>query len=260
MAGIADGILNDQELMASSVAILKVAKKELRSLMKGKLSQISKKSISSQSDVVSKAIQNFKPYHESKRIGIYLSMPGSEVQTDSIVRHALAAGKQVFVPYLYKIHSPPPDTPKSVMDMVNLLSLSDYETLERDNWGIPTIGAETVDEREHVLAKGSLGLDMILMPGVVFDVDPKTGFIRRLGHGKGFYDYFLHRYRESQGLQVKEPSNTPSSGVLLYGLALEEQYLNSDTEVSVPVGEHDSILHGLLVGNHQILEGARAEK
>lgn len=260
MAGVADGSLNDQEFMASSIAALKVAKKSLRSFMKGRLSEISKESISSQSDVVFKVIQNFKPYHESKRIGIYLSMPASEIQTDLIVRHALASGKQVFVPYLHKIQCPPPDTPKSVMDMVNLLSLSDYETLERDNWGIPTIGAETVDKREHVLAKGSLGLDMIFMPGVGFDIDPKTGFVRRLGHGKGFYDYFLHRYRESQGIQVKEPSNTPSSGVLLYGLALEEQYLNSSTGTSIPVGEHDSILHGLLLGNYQILEGPYVEK
>lgn len=180
-------------------------------------------------------------------------MPGGEIQTEPIVRHALSAGKKVFVPYLHKLQNPPPDTSKSVMDMVDLRSLTDYETLERDSWGIPTIDAGTVDEREHVLTRGSERLDLILMPGVAFDVDPKSGFIKRLGHGKGFYDYFLHRYREVHGSQVEEPSKTPGTDVLLYGLALKEQYLNSESGVSVPVGEHDSLLHGLLLGNDEVL-------
>jgi 5-formyltetrahydrofolate cyclo-ligase len=266
--------MNDQELMASSTA-LKGAKKELRSLMKAKLAEISQEPISSQSnshqplfpniliisgDTVFKSIQNFKPYQESKRIGIYLSMPGGEIQTDPIVRHALSVGKKVFVPYLHKLQNPPPDAPKSVMDMVDLRSLMDYETLKRDSWRIPTIDAGTVDEREHVLTNGSEKLDLVLMPGVAFDVDPKSGFIRRLGHGKGFYDYFLHRYREGQSSQIKEPSETPGTDVLLYGLALEEQYLNSGTGVSIPVGEHDSLLHGLLLGNGKTLVGPISAK
>jgi len=251
--------MNDQELMASSAA-LKVAKKELRSLMKAKFSNISHESISSQSDAVFKSIQTFKPYQDSKRIGIYLSMPEGEIQTDPIVRHALSTGKKVFVPFLHRVQNPLPDTPKSVMDMVDLCSLTDYEILEQDSWGIPTIDAETVDEREHVLEKGSEKLDLILMPGVAFDVDPKSGFIRRLGHGKGFYDYFLHRYREVQGSQVEHPSKTLGTDVLLYGLALKEQFLNSESGASIPVGEHDSLLHGLLLGNDEVLKGPMSAK
>lgn len=203
-------------------------------------------------------ITNFKPYQQAKRICIYLSMPTGEIQTDPIVRHALQSGKKVFVPYLHKPSSPPPDTPRSVMDMVDLHSLSDYDGLKRDNWGIPTIGSDSVDQREHILGnsrKESEGLDLILMPGVAFDIDPNTGFVRRLGHGKGFYDYFLHRYRESRGSHVKEPSTSPGTDVLLYGLALEEQFLTASTGPSVPVGEHDSLLHGLVVGRGQLLEG-----
>jgi 5-formyltetrahydrofolate cyclo-ligase len=259
--------------MASHTA-LKAAKKELRTLMKQKLSNISSESVNAQSrtpfclpygnldvdlgNAVFKSITNFAPYQEANRIGVYLSMPTGEVQTDAIVRHALESGKKVFVPYLHKAKSPSPDTLRSVMDMVDLRSLSDYDSLKRDSWGIPTIGADTVDQREHILensAQESEGLDVILMPGVAFDVDPKTSFVRRLGHGKGFYDYFLHRYRENRGSHRKRPSTSLGTDVLLYGLALEEQFLNPNTSSSVPVGKHDSLLHGLIVGDGELVEG-----
>jgi 5-formyltetrahydrofolate cyclo-ligase len=185
-------------------------------------------------------------------------MPTGEVQTDAIVRHALESGKKVFVPYLHKADSPLPDTPRSVMEMVDLCSLSDYDSLKRDNWGIPTISADTVDQREHILenaTKESEGLDMILMPGVAFDIDPKTGFVRRLGHGKGFYDFFLHRYRDNRESHERGLSKGPGTDVWLYGLALEEQFLGSNTGSSIPVGEHDNLLHGLIIGDGKLLEG-----
>ncbi|KAF4630564.1 hypothetical protein G7Y89_g7575 [Cudoniella acicularis] len=242
--------------MASST-VLKAVKKDLRSMMKKRLSAIGQESINTQSTAIWKTIINFKSYQRANRIGVYLSMPTGEVQTDAIVRHALESGKQVFVPYLHKSPNISPDTPKSVMDMVDLRSLADYESLKRDNWGIPTIDSETVTEREHIL--GNAGeckqLDMILMPGVAFDVDPESGLVRRLGHGKGFYDYFLHRYEQGRGSQLKDLSLGPGTDALLYGLALEEQVLQAASGTSVPVGEHDHLLHGLLVGDAKLLEG-----
>lgn len=182
-------------------------------------------------------------------------MPTGEVQTDVIVRHALGSGKQVFVPYLHKVQNPAPAMPKTVMDMVDLRSLSDYDSLESDSWGIPTIGADTIDEREHILTKGTRPLDMILMPGVAFQTDPDSGFIRRLGHGKGFYDYFLYRYREIHGSQAKGDPKDPGTDVLLYALALEEQYLKAETGLSVPVGELDNSIHGLFLGDGTTVDG-----
>jgi len=190
-------------------------------------------------------------------------MPSSEIQTDAIVRHALQSGKKVFVPYLHKAVNPPPNTPKSVMNMVDIRSLSDYDSLKRDSWGIPTIATDTVDEREHILkdsTKESEGLDIILMPGVAFDVDPVSSFVRRLGHGKGFYDYFLHRYTQTRGSPLGHSSKLPDSGVLLYGLALAEQVLKAEEGDSVPVGEYDSLLHGILVGDGAFVTGPLKEQ
>lgn len=200
-----------------------------------------------------KCIKGLKQYQDAQRVGIYLSMPTGEVQTDSIVRHALESGKQVFVPYLHASSNPPP---KSVMDMVDIRSLSDYESLDRDSWGIPTISADTVEQRERVLETShpGKGLDLILMPGVAFQTDGSTGYLKRLGHGAGYYDHFLHRYRDNQGSHVKEPSKDPGRDVLLYGLALKEQFLVTEAE-ELPVGEHDSLLHGLVVGDGRLIEG-----
>ena len=137
-------------------------------------------------------------------------MPKSELSTRDIVTHAFAHDKQVFVPYLYKLHTQDRGKPVSVMDMVSLHSKSDFEGLDRDAWGIPSVAENSIVGRERILDIPDTGnggheweshndngstktekgrLDMIIMPGVAFDKD-----LARLGHGKGFYDVFLERY------------------------------------------------------------------
>jgi len=188
-------------------------------------------------------------------------MPSGEIQTDAIVRDALALGKRVYVPYLEKSRElSSPNMPKSVMDMLEVLSLSDYDSLKRDSWGIPSIDPETVHERARILP-GCSSLDLIMVPGVAFCIDPSSNLIRRLGHGKGFYDYFLHRYRERYRSREDDSLMGSETDVLLYGLALEEQFLPlSHNEPLVPTGEHDSLIHGLFVGNGKVIEGPFSKK
>ncbi|KAL1845052.1 hypothetical protein VTK73DRAFT_1217 [Phialemonium thermophilum] len=193
-----------------------------------------------------------RPYRDAKRVSVFLSMPAGEIQTGAIVRHALASGKEVFVPYLHRNPLPSPDLPGRVMDMVRLRDLQDYESLQPDRWGIPSVDPSTVYERQRVLAgpdahhSDRVVLDLILVPGVAFDISPETGAIRRLGHGKGFYDYFIDRHR------AKAASLGLEERTLLYGLALSEQFLSSPSEGSVPEGSHDQRLHGLILGNGDI--------
>lgn len=191
-------------------------------------------------------------------------MPSGEVQTDEIVRHALSSGKEVFVPYLHTNEETTKEdgeiAPKKIMDMVKLKGLEDYERLERDSWGIPTVTEDTVSGRERILGESekdgkaqlSNGLDLVLMPGVAFDLEGQPAVIRRLGHGKGFYDYFLHRYRSHYGRGLFENA-AERPPLQEFGLALEEQFLQ-DKNLSVPMGPHDSILAGLVVGNGEVLE------
>ncbi|KAI1631956.1 5-formyltetrahydrofolate cyclo-ligase [Biscogniauxia mediterranea] len=239
---------------------LSAAKSQLRTLMKQRLASLAQDAIASQSMRVFESLSKFKPYIDAKTVGVYLSMPGGEIQTEPIVRHAIASGKQVFVPYLHKSGLPPGEGPARLMDMVSLKDVRDYETLKRDKWGIPSIDAATVNERKRSVGEldgersEDISLDLILMPGVAFDVDPKTGDIRRLGHGKGFYDYFLHRYALATATQ-KSLDSRPA--VLLYALALKEQLLLPDSEESVPVASHDQPIDGVFLGDGQIKESAK---
>lgn len=206
------------------------------------------------------ALKDFKPYKDAGRISIYLSMPAAEVQTDAIVRHALDAGKQVFVPYLHRSPLETSDTPARVMDMVRLQSIQDYESLQLDRWGIPSIDPATVHDRQRILGGPDVHrsdkstLDLILMPGVAFDFD-EAGSVRRLGHGKGFYDFFLNRY-----LAKMDPSggSLDRPPLLLYGLALTEQLLSASSGEQVPTGPYDRNLHGLVLGSGQIRESSNS--
>jgi 5-formyltetrahydrofolate cyclo-ligase len=91
-----------------------------------------------------------------------------------------------------------------VMDMVELHSMQDFESLARDKWGIPTPDVSEIASRRSTLgltaAAFSPGLDLIVMPGVAFD-----STLGRLGHGKGFYDFFLAQYalKYSNDLQAQ---------------------------------------------------------
>ena len=135
-------------------------------------------------------------YRSAESIGIYLSMPSGEVSTRGIVEDALSKGKRVFVPYLHLSPYGGRSQSSRVMDMVSLLSERDYRALQEDKWGIPTPDESSLQNRRRVLGGATKSissddLDMVVMPGVAFDHNRQ-----RLGHGRGFYDFFLHRYQE----------------------------------------------------------------
>lgn len=108
-------------------------------------------------------------------------MPTGEISTTSIVRDALQRGKDVYIPYIHTVDK------TSVMDMLALESVTEFESLQPDKWGIPSLQPTQIPGRRNCLTES--GLDLIVMPGMAFD----QGF-RRLGHGKGYYDHFLTRY------------------------------------------------------------------
>ncbi|KAG8750026.1 5,10-methenyltetrahydrofolate synthetase [Serendipita sp. 396] len=215
---------------------IKAAKSALRKSMKQTLTAVSGELITSQSQAVLTRLSQLPQYQSSKSISCYVSMSTGEVQTDSIIQQALDDGKIVYVPRIMR------DPPRSVtanqstgsyMNLFRLYSPLDFETgLIPGVWGIrePNLLVGNTP-RATVFDEESMGLDLILMPGMAFDRE-----LARLGHGKGYYDNFIARY-----LSTAENKGWPKP--TLIGLSLEEQVL--DTSV-IPMAEHDVRLDALV--------------
>ncbi|KAF1813337.1 5-formyltetrahydrofolate cyclo-ligase, partial [Eremomyces bilateralis CBS 781.70] len=180
-------------------------------------------------------------------------MPANEIVTTQILEHSFLDGKKVFVPCIYKRSKPEPGIPTSIMDMLELKSLDDFRALKPDNWGIPTIPKDSIPHRKNCFGVSGLseehpdekaddaGLDLLVMPGMGFDLS-----FGRLGHGKGYYDYFLQRYAEhsQKGLVSK---GMP----FLAALSLNEQILGQDEQV--PMGPTDWRVDALIQGDGTVL-------
>lgn len=77
------------------------------------------------------------------------------------------------------------------MEMIRLQSFDEFQQLSLTVWGIrqhsPDVKVISLEEDAPCCNRG---LDLVFIPGVAFT---KSG--KRLGHGMGFYDEFLHEHR-----------------------------------------------------------------
>ncbi|KAK5079510.1 hypothetical protein LTR70_006502 [Exophiala xenobiotica] len=222
---------------------LKEEKKQLRKSIKETLGKIDEQNVKEQSDAVTQKVLQLPQYQKASAISVFLSMPGREVSTSAIVTDALGQGKKVFIPYIH----PETDSGKSkIMDMLRLKDESDQQNLKPDAWGIPSLSAEGIEERENALGgrgisdaghrgHSSVELDLIFMPGMAFD-----SANNRLGHGKGFYDRYLSRIRENIG-RGEAPARFP----VLIALALREQLLPPMEQV--PASDDDWKIDRLVI-------------
>jgi 5-formyltetrahydrofolate cyclo-ligase len=222
--------------------------------------------------IATRNLLSLPEYQAAKTLSVYLSMPSGEIMTAAVVRDAFSKGKQVYVPYIHAIvDSSTGKRKSSIMDMLALHSLEDYESLQPDKWGIPSLDATTVSERKNCLGgqgvdgpqaqkREGLGLDFIVMPGMAFDES-----FARLGHGKGYYDHFLNRYQAIMGdssrsrkpylgasllspFDIPPPTLTDSA---LAALSLKEQFLSPPDKV--PMAEHDWPVDALVIGDGRIM-------
>ncbi|KAA8646888.1 5-formyltetrahydrofolate cyclo-ligase [Aspergillus tanneri] len=232
------------------MAGLQAAKKDLRKKMRDVLQKIPADFIIHQSRVATGKLIALPEYHSARRIGVYLSMPTGELSTTAIVQDALTNGKEVFVPYIHSLESPTTQQNTSVMDMLALDSMDEFNSLAPDKWGIPSLTKDQAAVKKNCFGgigvtpagsseatDGISGLDLIVMPGMAFD----QGF-RRLGHGKGYYDHFLTRYSKAAESKAWTPKMP-----LLVAPCLKEQMLPSTEEI--PVSDHDWLVDVLIVGN-----------
>ncbi|KAJ4370871.1 hypothetical protein N0V86_008564 [Didymella sp. IMI 355093] len=225
--------------MAAVISVKKELRKKIRTILK----DVSDSAAATQTAHATKALLAMPEYKAAGRISVYLSMPTGEINTSNIVRDALDQGKKVFIPYTYNLVNPVDGQPKSIMDMVELSSMKDFESLEADKWGIPTPSEDSISSRANCFGTTGVtngkteqitdGLDLIVMPGMAFDHS-----FGRLGHGKGFYDFFLSRCHQTARMPFR------------VGLSLTEQLLPPNE--SVPMDQSDFRLDALITGGGEL--------
>ena len=163
-------------------------------------------------------------------------MPAAEVSTWALCRDALRAGKRLYVPRF----SEQQGGAFSVdMDMLRVRDEHELSSLVPNRWGIgepPAAGADGRPREDALVrATGGRGLDMIVLPGVLFD---RCG--GRLGHGKGYYDRYVRRTREFAAQNGNAPP-TLGASALTVAVSLREQLLAAGERV--PTDDADETMH-----------------
>jgi 5-formyltetrahydrofolate cyclo-ligase len=112
------------------------------------------------------------PEFRSARVVLFFASFRSEVETSSMIRHALTFGKRVILP-------------KVKGTELALYEIADWDRdVSPGAWGIP----EPHENRPVGLDE----IDLILMPGAAFDEHGN-----RVGYGAGFYDKLLSSYTKT---------------------------------------------------------------
>lgn len=198
-------------------------KRQLRNIIKKRLTTLSSESLHGQSLEVTKVVTNLPEFHSATSVGVYMNMPHLEVQTMNILRTCFEMKKEVFLPRCDV--GPKEGRKKLHLSMIKVDKFSDVEALQpRGKYKLlePTDGVDVMDTGT---------LDLIIVPGVAF-----TREMKRLGHGAGFYDEFLSVY-------FKKFARKPH----LIGIGLKEQLVDK-----IPSEEHDWDLDCLVIGNESI--------
>ena len=138
---------------------------------------------------------NMNFFKQAENIFIYVGF-GSEINTADFIKDFLKMGKRIFIPRT--------NIEERTMEAVEISSLNN---LVKDKYGI-------LEPAKEIKAAGKLDLDLIILPGVVFDT-----LGGRIGYGGGYYD----KYLENLGEKI-------SKAALCYDFQLIDK---------VPIEEHD---------------------
>jgi 5-formyltetrahydrofolate cyclo-ligase len=188
-------------------------KQILRKEIRPRLRRLTNDDIQIQSQQVWDRLFQLPAYQQAQSVGLFISMPGGEINTDAALQHAILNGKQIYVPQVGK------NFEQADMELIrvaipeNLEAEIFYHSWPRNKWGIPEPPA---DMPLYEAAPGDI--DVLVMPGLAFD---RNG--NRLGQGKGYYDRFIARI-------VSAGAKSPT----LVAVGLDCQLVDS-----IPVQEYD---------------------
>eukprot|EP00522_Entomoneis_paludosa_P015167 CAMPEP_0172459984 /NCGR_PEP_ID=MMETSP1065-20121228/35030_1 /TAXON_ID=265537 /ORGANISM="Amphiprora paludosa, Strain CCMP125" /LENGTH=253 /DNA_ID=CAMNT_0013214869 /DNA_START=80 /DNA_END=841 /DNA_ORIENTATION=+ len=202
---------------------VRAEKQVVRKEIRAKLKELSTEEIREESVKVWNKLMELPAYKTAKSVGLFLSMPKSEISTEAILRQCVADDKDIYVPQvgqnfenahmeLLKVVQGDGDTKKDEQLF--------YEAWPKNKWKIP----EPPSDMPIEMAQPGQ-IDLLVVPGLAFD---RNG--NRLGQGKGYYDRFIER------MSVKP--------IKLVAVCLSCQLLEQGR--SIPVNTYDKPMETIL--------------
>lgn len=170
----------------SSFEDVRKQKQELRKQIRSKMKNLSAEDINAQSDSVWRNVFDLPIYQSAKSVGLFLSMPMGEINTDLIIQHCVQNGKDIYVPEVGKnFELCDMELRKVILNPTeseahNSMFHKEWPT---NKWKIP----EPPADMPTVTAKPN-DIDLMIVPGLAFDRARS-----RLGQGKGYYDRFIEK-------------------------------------------------------------------
>jgi len=210
---------------------VRAQKQALRKQIRSRVKELSADDMASQSAQVWERLFALSEYKKAKSIGLFLSMPKHEINTDAALSDAVSNGKTIYVPEVGK------NFELADMDLIQVILSEDasksgeifHRTWPRNKWSIP----EPPESMERIPAQPS-DIDLLIVPGLAFDA--KGG---RLGQGKGYYDRFIARMRAGGSQKPK-----------LVAVGLEPQFVK---DAEIPVTNHDFTMDMILLPNQTVI-------
>lgn len=206
-------------------------KKALRKEIRSKMRALDRETIQSQSQQVWDRLFALPEYQSAKSVGLFLSMPKGEIDTDPALKHAMNNGKKIYVPEVGQNFEQAHMELREVMIDDSIRKEGDvfHKDWPRNKWGIP----EPPADMPNIPAKPG-DIDVLVVPGLAFD---RQG--DRLGQGKGYYDRFIAR-------MCGEPDK---KAPFLVAVGLSAQIVDEH----IPVSEHDRRMDMVLLPDKQLV-------
>ncbi|KAI2497654.1 5-formyltetrahydrofolate cyclo-ligase family [Fragilaria crotonensis] len=221
--------MSGSESNDNTMSTIRSHKQALRQRMRSTLQQLPPSTLHEESLLVWNRVCDLPVYQRAKTVGLFLSMPSCEIQTDEMLRRAIqqgndddnCGGKTVYVPRVGR------NFEHADMELIQCPRIVDFhKQWPKNKWSIPeppAVPDGSEDGEEWVVAKPG-DLDVILVPGLAFDAQGG-----RLGQGKGYYDRFLAK------MCSDPPTTASTTKPTLIGVGLACQWVES----AIPTNEHD---------------------
>ncbi|OEU15568.1 nagb/rpia/CoA transferase-like protein [Fragilariopsis cylindrus CCMP1102] len=205
-------------------------KQELRKQLRSAMKNLTVEDIEIQSKSVWEKVFKLPIYQNAKSVGLFLSMPMGEINTDLILQHCVQNGKDIYVPEVGKnFELCDMELRKVILDESNSDNGMFHKSWPKNKWNIP----EPPDSMPTDTAKPG-DIDLMIVPGLGFDRS-----CNRLGQGKGYYDRFIAK-------MTKDGQDLP-----LVAVALKPQLL-VDGSQKIPVAEYDRKMDMLILPDESI--------